>query len=173
MSLPDFLTAGAVEAAPLLLGYKLVHHSPDGNVSGIIVETEAYNMLDAASHSFKGETVRTKPMFDRAGTIYVYFTYGMHYCMNIVTGSVGQGEAVLIRALQPVEGIAIMQQKREDKAIEQKGNPRKMFPLKENLRRAKPPTMKIVLLDTRESNTHLKMSRMEKLFLLKTTKIKI
>ena len=102
----------ALLAAPSLLGYKLVHHSPEGVTSGYIVETEAYTMDDPASHAHRGETLRNQPMFQEAGTIYVYFTYGMHFCVNIVTGEKGHGQAVLIRALEPIEGIDIMMKHR-------------------------------------------------------------
>ena len=99
-------------ATKQLLGYKLVNTTLEGVTSGYIVEAEAYSMLDPASHSFKGVTARTKPMFEGPGTIYVYFTYGMHYCFNIVTGPIGNGQAVLIRALEPVDGINLMKQRR-------------------------------------------------------------
>lgn len=103
----------ALVAAKGLLGYKLVYETPDGRISGYIVETEAYMQGDPASHSTKGRTSRTEPMFGTPGTIYVYFTYGMHYCMNIVTGEKDHGQAVLIRALQPVDGIEIMKLNRK------------------------------------------------------------
>jgi DNA-3-methyladenine glycosylase len=110
MKLPDL--SSALSAAPALLGWKLVHDSAEGRTAGYIVETEAYTMEDPASHTFGGPTARNAAMFEAAGTIYVYFTYGMHYCVNIVTGDKGYGQAVLIRALEPVEGIELMQQRR-------------------------------------------------------------
>lgn len=103
MKLPNL--DDSVEAAKNLLGWELIHHTPDGDVGGIIIETEAYSQDDEASHTFRGKTKRNSPMFEKAGHIYVYFTYGMHWCMNIVTGPEGRGEAVLIRALKPTRGI--------------------------------------------------------------------
>ena len=101
--LPDLSTA--VEGAKNLLGWTLLHHLPEGDVGGIIIETEAYQQQDEASHSFRGVTARTAPMFEEAGILYMYFIYGMHWCMNIVTGPKGRGEAVLIRALHPTIGM--------------------------------------------------------------------
>lgn len=118
--LPDLSTA--VTAARNLLGWKLVHVTPEGITSGYIVETEAYTMEDAASHTYNGQSLRNAAMFESAGTIYIYFTYGMHYCVNIVTGVSGHGEGVLIRALEPVEGIELMQQRRGGKQIPQLTN---------------------------------------------------
>ncbi len=77
---------------------------------------------DAASHSFKGKTPRTEIMFGPAGYLYVYFTYGMHYCVNIVTGPKDSGEAILIRAIQPVDGIELMRRRRRDRPNEQLTN---------------------------------------------------
>jgi DNA-3-methyladenine glycosylase len=109
-NLPDL--SDTLTAAREVLGWQLIHDSPEGKVAGIIVETEAYTMEDPASHSHRGETLRNTAMFQEAGTIYVYFTYGMHYCVNIVTGEKGHGQALLIRALEPVEGIDLMKARR-------------------------------------------------------------
>jgi DNA-3-methyladenine glycosylase len=102
----------ALTAARTLLGWKLIHITAEGKTSGYIVETEAYHEDDPASHAFGGPRGRNLPMFETPGTIYVYFTYGMHYCVNIVAGKKGRGEAVLIRALEPLEGITLMHKRR-------------------------------------------------------------
>jgi DNA-3-methyladenine glycosylase len=108
----EALKKGSVEAAPLLLGCILSRKTPEGELSMKIVETEAYRQDDPASHSYRGLTARTAPMFNEGGYIYVYFTYGMHYCVNVVVGQKGVGEAVLIRAAEPISGIEIMKKHR-------------------------------------------------------------
>ncbi|MGI9027375.1 MAG: DNA-3-methyladenine glycosylase [Candidatus Saccharimonadales bacterium] len=108
----SFFTQDAVTLAKALLGCELVNRTAEGLTAGMIVETEAYSQEDAASHSCRGETARTKVMFGPGGHAYVYFTYGMHYCFNVVSGSAGHGQAVLVRALEPRAGIKIMQQRR-------------------------------------------------------------
>lgn len=111
---PDFST-DPVSLAQGLIGCRLVRVSPGGRrVSGVIVETEAYlGVRDAAAHSHRGRrTARTEPMYAIPGTAYVYFTYGMHHCFNVVCGEEGEPVAVLVRALRPDEGVAVMRCRR-------------------------------------------------------------
>lgn len=109
----SFYTRGAVTVAKDLIGKILVRKFDNKVLSGIIVETEAYTgKNDPASHSFIGKTKRNEVMFEDGGKSYVYFTYGNHYCFNVVTGKKDHGNAVLIRALQPLEGIDIMRKNR-------------------------------------------------------------
>lgn len=106
------LQLSAVEAAKAMLGWHLIKYEDSQKLVGRIVETEAYDQTDQASHSFKGISPRAAVMFGPPGFAYVYFTYGMHYCFNVVVGESGHGSAVLIRALEPLEGQSTMKKRR-------------------------------------------------------------
>lgn len=121
-----FLDRAASEVAPLLLGCMLERTIDGQTLRARIVETEAYDQTDVASHSYNGRTPRTEVMFGPSGHLYVYFTYGMHYCCNVVVGEEGFGAAVLIRALEPVEGIASMEDRRHKSGIELTNGPAKL-----------------------------------------------
>jgi DNA-3-methyladenine glycosylase len=95
-----------LEVAADLLGKIFVKRNGNNILSGRIVETEAYDgEMDAAAHSYNGKTKRNAVMFDGSGLLYVYFIYGVHYCANVVTGERDQGQAVLIRGIEPINGI--------------------------------------------------------------------
>jgi DNA-3-methyladenine glycosylase len=113
MTLPQsFYSQDTTLVAKLLLGCFLVHLEGEETTLGRIVETEAYLQNDPAAHSFVGKTKRNSVMFGPVGHAYVYFIYGMHYCVNAVAGTEGSGEAVLIRALEPIQGTSVMQKRR-------------------------------------------------------------
>ena len=112
----DWLSGDVVEVARRLLGCELLVALNGTTVRVRIVETEAYHQTDAASHSYKGRTPRTDVMFGPPGRLYVYFTYGMHYCMNVVTGPEGEGSAVLIRGVEPLIGIEELRNNRPNVA---------------------------------------------------------
>lgn len=106
--------------ARALLGCRLIHCIDGQSLSGLIVETEAYiGERDRACHASRGRTSRTEVMFGKAGVVYVYFTYGMHWMFNIVTEAAGFPAAVLLRALEPIEGIEHMQRYRGHKSLQQ------------------------------------------------------
>ena len=108
----DFFARPAPEVAPDLLG-KLLVKADDGIVVRL-VEVEAYTDTDPASHAFRGPTPRNAPMFGPPGHAYVYFTYGMHWCMNTVTGEEGEGQGCLLRAAEPVEGHDVIRSRRNN-----------------------------------------------------------
>ena len=110
----SFFRQDTVELARKLLGCLLVHRTPDGVAGGMIVETEAYvGAIDKACHAYQNRSERTKIMYGDGGYAYVYFIYGMHHCFNVVTGPAGEGNAVLIRALEPVFGLDLMCKRRQ------------------------------------------------------------
>lgn len=127
-SLTDFtfLDAPSSEAAPRLLGCVLERYLDGEMIRVKIVETEAYDQTDVASHSYRGETERTRVMFGEYGHLYVYFTYGMHYCANIVTGRRGHGAGVLIRAVEPIKGNRLIEKRRGKTGVETTNGPAKL-----------------------------------------------
>jgi len=113
----DFYLHDAVIVAQALLGKRLVRHSHEGTAAGIIVETEAYaGYDDAACHSYQrkapADEHRTNIMFSKGGYAYVYLIYGMYHCFNVVVNKAGNPEAVLIRAIEPAEGLPLMAKRR-------------------------------------------------------------
>ena len=110
----DWLRSDALEVAPLLLGWELLTIIEGIETAGRIVEVEAYHGAeDPASHAFRGPSPRNAPMYKGRGYIYTYRSYGIHTCMNIVTGPGGQAQAVLIRALEPTVGLDTMAARRQ------------------------------------------------------------
>ena len=108
----DWLDVPAEVAARRLLGCELVCTTGGQEVRVRIVETEAYDQADEASHTFRGRTKRNDAMFKSAGHMYVYFTYGMHHCCNVVCGPEGFGSGVLIRAVEPLTGLDAIEKRR-------------------------------------------------------------
>ena len=112
---PDFYQQhDTLTLSQLLLGCELVHESPEGISAGIIVETEGYITGDPACHAYRRPTPRNAAMFGPAGTLYVYQIYNHYHCINVVSGPENVGEAVLIRALQPTQGIDLMAMRRNE-----------------------------------------------------------
>jgi DNA-3-methyladenine glycosylase len=108
----DDLPAATIDLAQALIGCVLVRDCPDGRTAGRIVETEAYVRGDPASHAYRGPSVRNASMFLGPFHAYVYKIYGTSFCVNVTSETEGDGAAVLIRALEPLEGLALMEQRR-------------------------------------------------------------
>nr|WP_129669099.1 DNA-3-methyladenine glycosylase [Phytoactinopolyspora endophytica] len=109
----DFLSRPGIEVAPDLLGGVLCHRTAEGVVAVRLTEVEAYmGADDPGSHAYRGQTPRNAVMFGPAGFLYVYFTYGMHFCANVVCGEDGTATAVLLRAGEVVEGQDVAQSRR-------------------------------------------------------------
>jgi DNA-3-methyladenine glycosylase len=106
------LPADTVRLARYLIGKTLVHDLPHARLSGRIVETEAYVVGDAAGHAFRGQTPRNRSLFLERGRAYVYFVYGSSYMLNVSSELPRIGAGVLLRALEPLDGIALMERRR-------------------------------------------------------------
>lgn len=119
MKLPrEFYLRDGLTVARELIGKKLVTNLPEGLTSGVIVETEAYmGAIDAAAHSYRGLTERTRIFFGAGGFVYVYLIYGVNLCTNVVANAANIPEAVLIRALEPVDGVELMSRRRGKKNL--------------------------------------------------------
>jgi DNA-3-methyladenine glycosylase len=111
------LPQSADDLARFLIGKVVVREIPDGRMVARIVETEAYLHDDPAAHSFRGETPRNRSLFLEGGHAYVYVAYGIHRMLNVAAGAHGTGTGVLIRAAEPLEGIALMQVRRRTTAL--------------------------------------------------------
>ncbi|WP_070120596.1 DNA-3-methyladenine glycosylase [Bacillus marinisedimentorum] len=118
-----FFEQPTLQLARSLLGKTLIHKTDEGVTSGRIVETEAYmGPEDKGAHSFGNrKTDRTKVMYERAGLAYLFRIYGMHLCFNVVSGPPGKPEAILIRALEPVDGLRLMAKRRGMELTDEEG----------------------------------------------------
>ncbi|HEV2500745.1 MAG TPA: DNA-3-methyladenine glycosylase [Terriglobia bacterium] len=113
----SILPIGTSELAKYLIGKTLVHDTEAGRISGRIVETEAYVAGDAAGHAYRGPTLRNKSLFLDRGHAYVYRAYGLHFLVNVSSEVRGVGTGVLIRALEPLDGIHLMQLRRGQRPL--------------------------------------------------------
>jgi DNA-3-methyladenine glycosylase len=110
----EFFNGSAVDVAPKLLGCVLAHQTTEGLVEVVLTEVEAYaGAADPASHAFRGRTTRNAVMFGAPGHAYVYFTYGMHFCVNLVCSPAGEASAVLLRAGRVIEGVGLAASRRQ------------------------------------------------------------
>lgn len=107
------LPANTVKLARFLIGKVVVHELPNGRASGRIVETEAYPPGDPAGHHFRGPTPRIRSMYLAPGHVYVFFNYGAHFMLNVVSEREGIAAAILIRGMEPLEGVELMQRHRK------------------------------------------------------------
>jgi DNA-3-methyladenine glycosylase len=111
------LPTDTVALARFLIGKVVVHELPAGRLSGRIVETEAYPPGDPAGHHFRGPTPRIRSMYLARGHAYIFFNYGAHFMLNVVSEPTGTAAAILIRALEPIDGIALMQKNRKTSRV--------------------------------------------------------
>lgn len=123
---PDFLMESVDEVARKLLGCLLVRELEGEVIIVRIVETESYDQDDVASHAYGGIRKRNAVMFGEAGHLYVYFTYGMHYCCNVVSGVAGFGSGVLIRAVEPISGLEVIEKNRSKLGPDATNGPAKL-----------------------------------------------
>lgn len=123
---PDFLDRPVDDVAQKLLGCILERDINGRLVRVRIVETESYDQDDEASHAYGGERKRNAVMFGEAGHLYVYFTYGMHYCCNVVTGEKDYGSGVLIRAVEPLTGLEVIERRRNMSGVNVTNGPAKL-----------------------------------------------
>lgn len=169
MILPrKFYNRDTITVAKELLGKYLVHEEEEGITAGMIVETEAYiGIDDPACHATFGKTTRNEPMFGECGFTYIYFIYGMYYCLNIVTEEVGKPCACLIRALEPIAGIEIMKKRRNTTDIKQLTNgPSKLC-------QALGLSIKHNRMDITKKPLYIKKSNYKPLKIIETTRIGI
>jgi len=111
------LPVDTVTLARFLIGKVIVHDLPAGRLSGRIVEAEAYPPGDPAGHHFRGPTPRIRSMYLAPGHAYIFFNYGAHFMLNVVSEPAGTAAAILIRALEPLDGIDVMQQNRKTSGL--------------------------------------------------------